>query len=243
VRTVKECSVSALLVKSRHDLYTEMSARRRYELKKRAERVDKTRRRITEVTVELHRTIGPAATKISEIARRAGVQRRTVYNHFPDDASLFAASVWAAGARVGRAGPPAPPAARWLEIDDAGARLRLAFRDLYGWYRETEPMTAHVLRDMELLPALRTIVEAGLGRYLERTRAMLAEPFRQGSRADEVEAAVDAVLGFRFWESLSALGDDRAAELSARFVELAATAEEPPRRDCTARAGRDEERA
>ncbi|MCY7302061.1 MAG: TetR/AcrR family transcriptional regulator, partial [Thermoleophilia bacterium] len=37
------------------------------------------------------RTVGPAATQISEIARRAGVQRVTVYNHFPDEASLFAA--------------------------------------------------------------------------------------------------------------------------------------------------------
>src|ERR687888_296648 len=68
-----------------------MTTRRKYELKKRAEQLAETRRRITETTVELHRTVGPAATQISEIARRAGVQRVTVYNHFPDDASLFAA--------------------------------------------------------------------------------------------------------------------------------------------------------
>src|SRR3712207_7691871 len=43
-----------------------------------------TRHRIVEATVELHRTRGPANTTISEIAQRAGVNRLTVYNHFPD---------------------------------------------------------------------------------------------------------------------------------------------------------------
>jgi AcrR family transcriptional regulator len=198
------------LVKSNYAPCIEMAGRRRYELKRRAEGVDETRRRITEVTVELHRTIGPAATRISEIARRAGVQRRTVYNHFPDEASLFGAcsSHW-------RALHPAPDPARWLGLEDRGARLRLALRDLYRWYRETEPMTAHVLRDMELLPALRTVVESGLGRYLKHVQAMLAEPFgNSGGRDEEVEAAVGAVLGFRFWQALAVLGDERAAELA-----------------------------
>src|SRR5437016_11947100 len=133
-----------------------MSDKRKYELKKRAERLEETRRRITEATVELHRTVGPAATRISEVARRAGVQRATVYNHFPDDATLFAAcsSHW-------RALHPAPDPARWAEIPDGRERLRVALRDLYAWFRETEPMTANVLRDAQLLPALRQIVEGG----------------------------------------------------------------------------------
>src|SRR5919197_414424 len=49
-----------------------MATKRKYELKKRAEQLAETRRRITEATVELHRTVGPAATRISEVARRAG---------------------------------------------------------------------------------------------------------------------------------------------------------------------------
>ena len=62
---------------------SEMAQKRKYELKQRAAQQEETRRRITEATVELHRTVGPAATQISEIARRAGVQRVTVYSHFP----------------------------------------------------------------------------------------------------------------------------------------------------------------
>ncbi len=68
-----------------NDQFIEMAAERTYTLKQRAERQAQTRRRITEATVELHRTVGPARTTISEIAKRAGVQRLTVYNHFPDE--------------------------------------------------------------------------------------------------------------------------------------------------------------
>ena len=185
-----------------------MATKRKYELKKRAEQLAETRRRITAATVELHRTVGPAATRISEIAHRAGVQRVTVYNHFPDDASLLAAcsAHW-------RALPPAPDPTAW-ESD-----LRGALRELYAWYRETEPMTANVLRDAESIPALREIVDGGLGAYLDRVREILAEPF---ARRDRVDAALRAALDFHFWRALAPLGDEEAAELAAGFVELAA---------------------
>ncbi len=64
---------------------------RKYELKQRAEKMSETRMRIVEATVELHEKLGPARTTISAIADRAGVQRLTVYRHFPDERSLFRA--------------------------------------------------------------------------------------------------------------------------------------------------------
>ena len=139
-----------------------MGGKRKYELKKRAAQVGETRQRITEATVELHRTVGPAATQISEIARRAGVQRVTVYAHFPDESALFAAcsAHW-------RALHPAPDPGAWLACPDPGERLRLGLRELYAWYRETEPMTANILRDVQLVPAIRPFVEDGFGGYLE----------------------------------------------------------------------------
>jgi AcrR family transcriptional regulator len=200
-----------------------MAAKRKYELRQRAERLADTRRRITEATLELHRTVGPAATQISEIARRAHVQRRTVYNHFPDDASLFAAcsAHW-------RALHPAPDPTRWLEVEDPGERLRLALGELYGWYRETEPMTGNVLRDAELLPALGRIIESGLGAYLEHVRRVLTQPFRaRGRRRDRIDAAVGAAVDFHLWRALAPLGETEAADLAAALVERAAT--EPPR--------------
>jgi len=56
---------------------------RKYEMKRRAERMEETRRRITEAAVELHETVGPARTTVSAVAEKARVQRHTYYRHFP----------------------------------------------------------------------------------------------------------------------------------------------------------------
>ena len=201
-----------------------MREKRRYELKKRAEQLEETRRRITEATVELHRTIGPAATQISEVARRAGVQRVTVYNHFPDEASLLAAcsAHW-------RSLHPAPDLDAWRAIDEPGRRLRHGLEELYAWYRETEPMTANVLRDAELMPALGAIIRRGLGRYLAEARRVLVEPLPvRGRRRERVETAARAAIDFHVWRTLRGLGDREAAELAAGLVELAATRRRQP---------------
>src|SRR5436305_8395749 len=136
---------------------------RKYELKQRAEQVEATRRRIVEATSALHLERGPAATSIAEIARRAGVQRRTVYNHFPDDSTLFEAC----SAHWGSLHPPPDPAG-WTN-------LRQGLRELYSWYGETEGMTANVLRDADVLPSLRAVLEPGLSAYMEAVREVLAK--------------------------------------------------------------------
>jgi len=205
-------------VKSGIIVSNEMSEKRKYELKKRAERLAETRRRITEATVELHRTVGPAATQINEVARRAGVQRMTVYNHFPDEASLLSAcsAHW-------RALHPTPDLAAWRAVEDPGARLRLGLGELYAWYRETEPMTANVLRDAQILPTLRSIIEGGLLRYLDQARRVLTEPIgASGRRRDRVDAAAHAAVDVHLWRALAPLGDADAGELAAGLVELAA---------------------
>jgi hypothetical protein len=94
---------------------------------------------------------------------------------------------------------------------------------LYAWYRETEPMTANVLRDAQILPALRAIVDGGLGAYIDAVRASLAQPFAaRGRRRERVDAALRAAVDFHVWRALAPLGDDEAAELAAGLVELAA---------------------
>lgn len=191
---------------------------RSYEMKKRAEALEETRRRITEVTVDLHRTVGPAATRITDIAQRAGVQRATVYNHFPNEESLFAScsAHW-------RALHPSPDPDAWRDIEDVSERLRVGLEELYAWYRETEPMTANVLRDAELIPALRQLIDDGLGRYLDDVTAALTErPKLRGRRADRVQAAVRTATDFHTWKTLGVLGDREAAEIAARLIEAAA---------------------
>ena len=195
-----------------------MAEKRKYELRRRAEGVAETRRRITEATVGLHLEVGPAAAQISEIARRAGVGRVTVYSHFPDDAALFGAcsAHW-------RALHPAPDPSAWAGIEDHGERVRAALGALYAWYRETEPMTANVLRDAESLPALKAIVEGGLGRYLGAVQGLMVKPYRaRGRRRARLEAAARAAVGFHTWRALAPLGDAEAADLAAALVERAA---------------------
>ncbi len=189
---------------------------RKYELKQRAEQAADTRRRIVETVVGMHLTVGPAATTVSEVARRVGVQRQTVYNHFPQEQELFAAcsAHW-------RALHPAPDPAAWTD-------LRVGLGELYAWYRETEPMTANVLRDADALPALRAVLEPGLAAYLGSVRRALARPF---GRSRRVAAAPAVAADFHVWRSLKELGDAEAADLMATLVEEAARS---PRRGSSA---------
>ena len=90
---------------------------RKYELKKRAERQEETRRRIVEAAIQLHRTKGPARTTFSDIAALAGVQRHTLYRYFPDERAMGLAC---SGLHF-ELNPPPDPAA-WEAIADPAGR-------------------------------------------------------------------------------------------------------------------------
>ena len=100
------------------------NTKRSYRMGRRAELQEQTRQRITEAAVELHGTLGPARTSVTAVAERAGVERATVYRHFPDERALFLAcsSHW-------RAANPAPDPAAWAAIADPDLRLRDAPAD------------------------------------------------------------------------------------------------------------------
>src|SRR5215210_450988 len=91
---------------------------RKYELRARAERQAETRRRIAAATAALHEEVGPARTTVAEIARRAGVQRLTVYKNFPEDYDLFTACQ---GHFLAQNPPPDPRTA--FELADPGERV------------------------------------------------------------------------------------------------------------------------
>src|SRR4051794_8343255 len=201
---------------------------RRYEKRKRADAEAATRQRIVEATVELHRTVGPARTTISEVAKRAGVQRPTVYNHFPDDGSLFAAC----GAHW-QAGHPPPDPAAWMAIGDPDARLRAALEAIYAYYRWTADMTGNVLRDAPLLPALQPAVEHGYEAFVGAVRDALAGgwPVR-GARREALRSALGVALDFHTWQRLDrdGLDDEAAARLMARGAGSAAAGGPTPAR-------------
>jgi len=189
---------------------------RKYALRERAESVAATRERIVEATVALHEQLGPARTTISAIAGRANVQRLTVYRHFPDERSLFTAcsAHWTAR-------HPRPDAATWESIGDPRERLSTALREIYAFFRRTEAMTGHVLRDLHESPALREVAEP-LVQYWLHVREVLDEDWQaRGRRRQVVRAAIGHAIAFDTWRSLTGregLSDAAAAAAMVEFV-------------------------
>src|SRR5687767_15482811 len=100
---------------------------RKYELKARAQSQRETRDRIARTAAKLHEEKGVARTTVAEIARRAGVTRLTVYNHFADLSELIPAC-----AGHYETLHPLPDFTEILELEDPSERTRSALAQLYG---------------------------------------------------------------------------------------------------------------
>ena len=160
----------------------ESPPKRKYELKKRAEEMAETHLRITEAAIELHGTVGPSRTTLSAVAKRAGVERRTLYRHFPTEADLFAAC-----STHYFAANPWPDLGAWRAIRDPQQRLERALDELYAYYERTEPMLSNVLRDAELVDFARDAV-APLHAYLEEAAEVLTVGRRSAAGGDSSSA-------------------------------------------------------
>ncbi len=196
----------------------ENEPRRRYELKKRADEMAETHRRITEAAIELHGTVGPARTTLSAVAKRAGVERRTLYRHFPTEADLFAACSTHYFAAY-----PWPDLDAWRAIGDPQRRLARALDELYAYYERTGPMLGNVLRDADSVELARDAV-APLHAFLDDAAGVLCVgwPVR-GRRRQLLRAAIRHAIDFPVWRSLSAGGVGRsdAVRLMAALVAAA----------------------
>ncbi len=187
--------------------------KRRYELKRRAERQAETRRRIVEATVQLHASVGPARTTISAIAERAGVERHTVYAHFPNERELFQACSghW-------RELHPLPDGSGWEGIADPVRRLRTALHAIYSWYEGVEGDLSVFTRDA----GAHSLTAQLVGRR-ERAIGSFRDGLAQGwPRRKAVHAAIGHALDFETWRSLArrqGLSRKQAVDAMLRFVE------------------------
>lgn len=182
---------------------------RRYTLGRRAEQQAETRLRIAEATLELHSTIGPAQTTLSMIAERAGVQRHTLYAHFPDERGLFEACSGLAAER-----DPPPDAASWRKIEERGQRLRTGLRAIYDWYERNAQMLSSVLRDAEHHAPTQEIVRASFGPAM----AAYDEALGAGLNAKQ-RAMLGLALSFFTWRTLAREGGLKQAAVVAMMVQ------------------------
>jgi AcrR family transcriptional regulator len=167
--------------------------KRKYELKERARRQAETRQRIVDATLDLHTSVGPARTTISAVAKRAGVERHTVYAHFPDEGVLFSAcsAHWIAT-------HPAPDFAALAAVEDPVERLRRSVDEIYAWYESVEPDLALFHRDASLMTVgVEVMVEFGM------QWVKLADAIARGwPRRKIVRSVIGHALDFETWRSL-----------------------------------------
>jgi len=195
--------------------------KRTYRMKRRAEAQEATRLRITESAVELHRTLGPSQTTMAAVAKRAGVQRSTLYRHFPDEAALFGScrAHWYAS-------HPPPDLARWRAIPSLDERLIVALTELYAWYRDTGTMLDALIRDETLVPAVGEQFGAFHARLDEVHELLFAGRGLRGRARQRVSALLRLAVKFESWRALCRQGglqDRQAAELMATAVAAASS--------------------
>lgn len=201
-----------------------MSSQRAYTLKIRADRQRQTRERIIRATEALHREVGPARTTIAEIARRAGVERLTVYNHFPDLADLLGACQ----ASFLHAHPPPDLLPGRATKADALDRLEGALVQLYSWFRANEAMERNIHRDRYLVPELDSLLRKSMDPVFDAAAAQYAALIatKPGARL-AVHSMIRVALDFRTWQLVTrdVTSDRVAARLLVRAIDgLAARA-------------------
>ena len=190
-------------------------------MRKRAEQVEETRQQIVDATVRLHTTVGPSKTTITGVAEEAGVTRLTVYRHFPDVESLFAAC----GQRWVELHPPPDPAT-WRQIADVEARSRHALGELYGWYQANGDQLLPIVRDHEAMPA--ATQQEFAETFQAFADALVAGSGVRGHARRRLTATAGLVVSFWTWHSLTIeghLGIDEAVDLAVNLLLCGAQAQ------------------
>ena len=179
--------------------------KRTYRKTRRADLEGQTRLRITESAVALHEELGPARTSISAVAERAGVQRLTVYRHFPDEPSM----IRACSAHWAQLNPLPDLSRRDAEPLQA---CRATLLRLYGWYRDNAAMLVQITRDAERM----SVVAEAMAPFAEQLDDVALQlercwPNRSSRRRTTLRHALD----FTTWRSLDRItrGDRRSVEI------------------------------
>ena len=191
---------------------------RPYRMSRRAQLVDQTHLRIIEAAMRLHTTVGPGDTTIAGVAEEADVTRLTIYRHFPEIESLFAAcrAHW-------RALNPAPDTDAWLAIPDLEQRAGIALGQLYRWFGEHGDELFPIYRDAGAMPIQAQEALRGEG---ARIAGVLVEGHTPtGADGRRLRAIAGHLVSFWTWRSLvrdQGLSNAEAAKVAAGLLVSAA---------------------
>lgn len=192
---------------------------RQYRKRARAAQEEQTRDRIAAAAATLHETLGPSRTTVKGVAEEAGVQRATVYRHFPTEEDLFDACTAHYYAEH-----PMPDIEGWKEVRDPGERLRRGLADMYAFYADTEPMLESTGRDIGRVPAMEKATAAFGALLGSANDILMAGRPERGAARRRVQAAIGHALLFPTWRSLirmQGLSSDEAVAVMAAMVESA----------------------
>jgi AcrR family transcriptional regulator len=178
----------------------------------RAHAKGRTRERILDAALEFYQHHGVGPVNVTAVAALAGVQRLTVYRHFPDDDALLAGCMerW-------RVSSPWP-ADRWSSLADPRQRLRVALDALYLYYDTAEPILTLLGRARDHHPAAAALEP--IARSLAELRRLLSDGWGLTGRPRTwLEALITHALDVTTWRSLVrgiGLAPTDAARLMAR---------------------------
>jgi AcrR family transcriptional regulator len=193
---------------------------RQYRQRARADRQLATRRRIIDATLDLHETVGAARATVTEIARRAGVSRITVYRHFPDEVSLLQACTGTYNIEH-----PPPDVSALASIGDPQRRLQTALTGLYGYYAENERMLGGGADALPTVPALGIALQPFFDAVGHLGQMLAVGWPSDGGPGSLLAGAIGHALAFPTWRSLreqQGLTNAQAVSLMVAMVVAAA---------------------
>jgi AcrR family transcriptional regulator len=176
-------------------------APRKYQMDRRADTAEQTRKRIVEATYALHAEKGVAATTFRDISTRADVGIGTVYHHFPTYDDVIAAC----GNHTMVLGRP-PQADMFDGVDSAADRVRILVRELFAFYRRA-PIIGRVRPERLQF----VVLDKAFHHEEESRKALIAEALRGTRAGTRLRALVFALLDFNTYSSLALAGLDHEA--------------------------------
>jgi AcrR family transcriptional regulator len=188
---------------------------RKYTLGKRSAHVDQTRQRIIDATYELHAEKGIRATSMQDVAQRADVALRTVYNHFPTLDDL----VLGCGGKV-IARMAAPTDAIFDGVTDLEGRLRRLVGETFAMYERVAAPLESAYREQASVAALATVLNAEAVRH----RALVETALRGVRMGAALSPIAMALTDFAVWRAIANQGmtTQQASDVVVRGLMAAA---------------------